>query len=401
MNLNSPPGAFDEPGITSAKSDGLLPLALSTNPFWAILRGWFNTKDPAYAPTLWNRGPDGTFSPSIDPATGQPFPVSEAVQNMLNQYNDQNARLNQANRNAIDAVLNRFMPVSDVWYRELTDFSLSQLISDASWLADHEQGSYFYQSLGPNVDELADSIFARFKANLTQACLAVDYAEVEQKVISGVASPIVIDLAGDGIETTSFLAGPSVIFDIDGDGAKDRTAWLTGKDAFLAVDKNGNGTIDGVNEMFGGLTRGEGFAQLSEFDSNNDGFVNQNDDRFSELLLWKDTNVDGLTDDGELVSASTSGLESISTDYLSQDVRNNGNILGEVSTAIYQGQSTTAVDVYFRFKTGAEASSARNFDSLASAMATFQSFSSSDPLRSQQSDVQPHITVPVTSHFLA
>lgn len=411
MNLSNPSNAFDQPNTAGATSDDLdyIPLALHTNPFWAILRGWFKHQDPAYAPTLWNRGPDGTFSPSINPATGQPFPVSAAVQSMLNQYNDQNSRLNQANRNAIDAVLNRFMPISDVLYRELTDFSVSQLISDASWLGDHQQGSDFYNNPNNYVglpysdfDQNGDFVLARFNQLLAQSCLAVDHSEVDAKVNAGVSTPIVIDLNGDGVETTSFLAGPTVYFDIDGDGIKDRTAWLSGKDAFLAIDKNGNGKIDGLEELFGGPNRADGFARLNELDGNGDGVVDAADSRFSELLLWQDRNIDGLTDAGELVSASAAGLQSISTNYATQEVIDHGNILGEVSAAIFQGQETSAVDVYFRYSAGQQPDSIQanaKADSLVSAMAAFSAPSAGGIAQPPFADERKSMELAATSHY--
>jgi hypothetical protein len=129
---------------------------------------------------------------------------------------------------------------------------------------------------------------------------------------------------------------------------------VSGSDAFLAIDKNKNGKIDSVNELFGGLNRRDGFAKLAEFDSNGDGQVDQRDDRYSELLLWKDKNVDGFSDDGEISLASVSGLDSISANYGSQDVYQNRNLLGEVATAVWQGKAVDAADVYFRNTPGVD-----------------------------------------------
>ena len=47
--------------------------------------------------------------------------------------------------------------------------------------------------------------------------------------------PLVLNLAGDGISLTGVEAG--VLFDINGDGRQERTSFIRGDDAFLAVDR--------------------------------------------------------------------------------------------------------------------------------------------------------------------
>ena len=256
---------------------------------------------------------------------------------------------------AVSNVLSSASNVSDV----------AEFVGHMSWLADHANGSQFYTDAAnyayadvSDPDAEAAARLARLKELGKKLGISVSYEPLEQKVTLGVASPIVLDLDGDGIQTTCYPQ-QAVNFDIDGDGVKDRTAWLSGNDAFLAVDGNGNGRIDGVNELFGGLDRGEGFAKLADYDSNGDGQVDKADERFAELVIWQDADVDGHTDGGELRSASAAGLDAIVTSYTSQQVYQHGNLLGEVSTAIWRGQSIDAIDVYFRYESGAGAGMGR------------------------------------------
>lgn len=160
-------------------------------------------------------------------------------------------------------------------------------------------------------------------------------------------SPISIDLNGDGIQTLSVDQG--VFFDILNTGSAVNTGWLSSGDGFLATDDNGNGQIDDRGELFGGSV-GEGFAELATFDSNNDGWVNAADAKFSELSIWQDANSNGFTDQGELMSLDAAGISSLQVTHDASNfaMDSQGNILGERSLAMTNsGSAVEMIDVYF------------------------------------------------------
>ena len=79
-------------------------------------------------------------------------------------------------------------------------------------------------------------------------------------------SPLLFDRNGDGFHLTS--ADEGVLFDIDADGDLDQVAWTRADsgDAWLALDRNGNGVIDDATELFGNLPPGAGLRpQLRGF----------------------------------------------------------------------------------------------------------------------------------------
>ena len=129
----------------------------------------------------------------------------------------------------------------------------------------------------------------------------------------GLAAPIVLDFDGDGEGLVS-LAESTTSFDQDGDGTPERTGWIEAGDALLALDRNGNGTIDDIAEISfladkqGARTDLEG---LAAFDSNSDGLLDASDERFVDFRLWFDRDSDGVTDAGELLSLAEGGISSI------------------------------------------------------------------------------------------
>ena len=96
--------------------------------------------------------------------------------------------------------------------------------------------------------------------------------------------PLVINFNGNlpGLKSGDEF---SFFFDLDADGKEEKISSLGPESAFLALDLNGDGKINDGSELFGPRS-GDGFKDLSKYDEDGNGWIDENDAIFEKLKLW-------------------------------------------------------------------------------------------------------------------
>ncbi|MGE5607331.1 MAG: hypothetical protein ACM3YE_16775 [Bacteroidota bacterium] len=93
--------------------------------------------------------------------------------------------------------------------------------------------------------------------------------------------PLVINFNGPaaGITETKFR------FDLDVDGTEEMIPFVSDGSGLLALDLNEDQKINDGTELFGAVT-GNGFEELSQYDQDGNGWIDESDQIFNRLQIW-------------------------------------------------------------------------------------------------------------------
>ena len=94
--------------------------------------------------------------------------------------------------------------------------------------------------------------------------------------------PLVINLDNNAPQ----LAETYFSFDLDMDGVEEELPALMPGSGLLVFDKNQDGIVNDGSELFGPST-GNGFEELSQYDLDNNFWIDENDAIFDELSIWE------------------------------------------------------------------------------------------------------------------
>ncbi len=168
-------------------------------------------------------------------------------------------------------------------------------------------------------------------------------------VANVIVDPLVFDLKGDGFDFRPTEDG--VDFDFQGDGEKQRTAFIQGDDALLFLDRDHQGVVRDGRQLFGNTDGyANGFEKLRQHDDNGDGVIDEQDAVFEELRLWVERNGNGVCEAEETLSLREAGITSINLHYENTRVEDGkGNLIGQAGGFTRtDGSQGAAADVWWR-----------------------------------------------------
>jgi len=247
--------------------------------------------------------------------------------------------------------------------------SLQNLLSDGVGGNASLSGMWSKDASQVTVNSVAYNVYT----HSTTGAQVLVQAAIPDANVSLSASPLVIDLNGDGIQTTTQANG--VQFDLNNTGSAQSVSWVEKHDGLLAIDLNGDGVINSGAELLGTSTRladgtlaKDGWQALSQYDSNRDGRIDAQDAVFGKLKVWVDANGDGRTENGELKSLSDLNIQSISLNHTNTQTQQNGNILdGVASVQFADGSSSQMTDAWLNVSASSATSGTINPQSVSDA----------------------------------
>jgi len=238
-------------------------------------------------------------------------------------------------------------------------------------LAQYERGNTYTYTWDSNTDKQEDREFDvtptiiqtsdKLKAKILKHGIGkiIDDDRDPNEDLPETYDPIVIDFNKNGV--TSTRLDNTVYFDHDNNGFAEATAWIEKDDGLLAMDKNNNGKIDNGNELFGNHTISNtaygytdkkatnGYEALKAYDLNGDNVIDEKDEIFNKLKIWKDTNSNGITDEGELSSLADNNIKSIDLNYKEITIDENSNTVKQSSkVTLKDGSTLDANDVWMK-----------------------------------------------------
>ncbi len=204
-----------------------------------------------------------------------------------------------------------------------------------NWFEDDKK---FYDMYGDNYDGIGSdnrSTIPSFESYNSQ--------QSQQIIID----PLALDLNHNGKIDTTNANSSKAFFDMDNNGMSEITGWIDKEDGLLVYDKNNNGKIDNINELFGNKNK-DGYSELRELiNSNGDNVIDKNDTKFKDLKIWQDLNGDGISQNNELKTLDELNITSINLNSKNTNIDDNGNNIFKTSTFTQNGQEYLSGDVNF------------------------------------------------------
>lgn len=213
------------------------------------------------------------------------LPGNIGVSDRINFNNRNNIiKINQTRDALLQTILQRFTRAGmSSFAMGATNFGLSQGMS-VNMLTYSEFEETDFAAKGQAVTE--DGRVIDFNVDITMSRSFMQYTQVQLPRLipsfsSALMDPLVINVGSDVAQ----VSDQKFKFDLDCDGEEEEISMLGRGSGFLALDINGDGKINDGSELFG-TKSGDGFEDLRKFDSDGNGWIDENDDIYNKLRVW-------------------------------------------------------------------------------------------------------------------
>lgn len=185
--------------------------------------------------------------------------------------------------------------------------------------------SYYYEEAEQTtfdttgIVRTADGREIEFNLSLAMSRSFASYYEntYQEKAVT-FCDPLVINLDGNIAE----LDDQKFYFDLDADGVKEYVSKLGKGSGYLALDKNSDGIINNGNELFG-TKSGDGFGDLTIYDEDGNGWIDENDNIWKQLKIWTaDENGEDVLYTLKEAGVGAICLQRANTDFTMKDANN-------------------------------------------------------------------------------
>ncbi|OYU30400.1 MAG: hypothetical protein CFE39_13655, partial [Comamonadaceae bacterium PBBC2] len=227
--------------------------------------------------------------------------------------------------------------------------ALQNLLSDGAGGNTGLDGMWVKDSSTVSINSVTFNVYNH---STTKAQVLIQATIPDTKVTVS-ASPLVLDLNGDGVQTTDLAHGTQ--FDLFNSGSKQNLGWVDKHDGLLAIDLNHDGKVNNGSELLGTSTKladgtlaKDGWQALAQYDKNADGVIDAQDAVFKDLQVWVDGNADGVSGAAEVKTLADLGIQSIHLNHDKAQTTQNGNVLqGLSSYTTTDGQTHEVTDAWF------------------------------------------------------
>lgn len=223
--------------------------------------------------------------------TGEDAQKSDAFTSLIEHISGTSISINQIQENRQNR-LSSFPPVG---------VGMASLNSSA---VHYEEESVFFHAGGSVETEDGQSIAFNLGLQMQRRELSIQGGLGRN--VYGI-DPLVLNFD----DTISIFDENYFSFDLDGDGEKEELSSLNSCCGFLALDRNGDGSINNGLELFGPSTN-SGFGELADLDDDGNAWIDENDPIFDDLMIWQGAG----GEEEQLISLREAGVGAISVAHL-------------------------------------------------------------------------------------